>query len=272
MANLANAQLMEPPEDQGPAFEGAIKQGTGILLDNPTGTVNADLNYFCSKIIAGSDIQILPAEGVGTVTISSTIKIDPSTYIPIGTQMTFFQSGAPPRWIVENPGTRMLRVTSGSGGSQGGSQPWTSVFGTTFTFTGTPSTSGASISGSTNTVSQTPSGSVSLNGLGLGNTSISVGQLAGHTHNYSRRPPNQNQAGDQGGVSYNEDSGTSGTGGGGGHSHSLSGSGSFSGNNMSHSHSVSGGLSGSGSFSGGSFSLNVQYIDLIVCRKLSNPG
>jgi hypothetical protein len=271
MAELANAQLMEPPEDQGPAFEGAIKQGTGILLDNPTGTVNADLNYFCSKIIAGSEIQILPAEGIGTVTISSTIKIDPTTYIPIGTQMTFFQSGAPPRWITENPGTRMLRITSGRGAGQGGSLPWDSVFGPTFTFTGTPSTGGASISGNTDSVSQTPSGSVSLNGLGLGDASLSVGQLAGHTHQYSRRPPNQNQAGDQGGVAYNEDAGTDSRGGGGGHSHSLSGSGSFSGNNMSHSHSVSGGLSGSGSFSGGNFSINVQYIDLIVCRKLSNP-
>ena len=271
MADLANAQLMEPPD--GPGITGAIKQGSGVILDNATGVVNADLNTFCSKIIAGSDIQILPGEGIGVVTISSTIKIDPNSYIPIGTQMTFFQTGAPPRWITENPGTRMLRVRSGSGGGSGGSLPWDSVFGPTFTYSGSVSTAGASISGNTNDVNQTPSGSVQLNGLGLGDTSISESQLPGHSHTYSRRPPDGNNGAQRagGGINNNTDTPTSGTGGGGGHSHSLSGSGSFSGNNMSHAHSVGGSLSGSGSFSGGSFSINVQYIDMIVCRKLSNP-
>jgi hypothetical protein len=272
MANLATAQLMEPPEDGGPAFVGAVKQGTGIFLDAPTGTVNADLNAFCSKIIAGTDIQILPGSGIGTVTISSTIRIDPNSYLPIGTQMTFYQSGAPPRWITENPGTRMLRINS-TGGGQGGSSDWTTCF-TTQTFTGSVSTGGASISGSTDTVNETPSGSVQVSGVSLGATSLSEGQLPGHTHQYARRPQNGQKSGNQNGVAdsdFNEPTGAAG--GGGAHSHSVSGGGgSFSGNNMSHSHSVSGSLNGSGSFTGGSVDLNVQYIDMIVCRKLSNPG
>jgi hypothetical protein len=270
MANLATAQLMEPPEDGGPAFVGAVKQGTGIILDAPTGTINADLNTFCSKIVAGSDIQILPASGIGTVTISSTIKIDPNSYLPIGTLMTFFQTGAPPRWITESPGTRMLRINS-SGGSQGGSLDWNSVF-TTQTFSGSVSTSGASISGSTDTVNETPSGSVTLNGLSLGDTSISTGQLPAHTHTYRQRDNTDNNKGGQCCVAPPSNTETTATGGNGGHSHSLSGSGSFNGNNMSHSHSVSGSLSGSGSFSGGSFDFNPQYIDMIVCRKLTNPA
>ena len=270
MANLATAQLMEPPEDQGPAFEGAIKQGSGIILDNATGTVNADLNTFCSKIVAGSDIQLLPTAGVGTVTISSTIKIDPNSYLPIGTIMTFYQTGAPPRWITENPGTRMLRINS-SGGGQAGSQPWTSVF-TSFTYTGSISIN-VPVGGSTNTVNQTPSGSVSINNVSLGATSISEGQLASHSHQYQQRPPNGNQRSNGNGIDNNATNTVTATGGNQGHSHSVSsGGGSFSGNNMSHSHSLSGTLTGGGSFSGGSIDLNVQYIDMIVCRKLSNPG
>jgi hypothetical protein len=272
MANLANAQLMEPPEGSGPAFVGAVKQGTGITLDNATGTVNANLTTFCSKIIAGTDIQILPTTGIGTVVISSTIRIDPNSYLPIGTIMTFFQTGAPPRWITESPGTRMIRI-NGPGGGQGGSADWNSVF-TTQTFSGSVSTSGASISGNTDTVNQTPSGSVSVGGVSLGATSLSAAQIPGHGHQYARHPAGGNKQGNTGGIQDIDFNVTTGaTGGGGAHSHSLSVSGSsFSGNNLSHSHSVSGGLSGSGSFSGGSFDFNVQYIDVIVCRKLSNPG
>lgn len=269
MANLANAQLMEPPD--GPGITGAVKQGSGIILDNTTGVVNADLNSFCSKIVAGSDIQITPGAGVGVVTISSTIKIDPNSYLPIGTIMTFFQSGAPPRWITESPGTRMIRINS-SGGGQGGSLDWNSVF-TTQTFSGSVSTGGASISGSTDTVNQTPSGSVQISGVSLGATSISEGQLASHVHQYQQRPANGNKFQNKASVNNQTPAATSATGGNQGHSHSVSGGGgSFSGNNMSHAHSLGGSLSGSGSFSGGSFDFNVQYIDMIVCRKLSNPG
>lgn len=268
MANLANAQLMESPD--GPGITGAVKQGSGIILDNTTGIVSADLNYFCSKIIAGSDIQINPASGVGVITISSTIKIDPNSYLPIGTLMTFFQTGAPPRWITESPGTRMIRINS-SGGGQGGSLDWNSVF-TTQTFSGSVSTSGATISGSTDSVSQTPSGSVQLSGLSLGNATISEGQLPAHTHTYRQRDNSDNNKGGQCCVAPPQDAATGATGGNGGHSHSLSGSGSFNGNSMSHAHSLTGSLTGSGSFSGGSFDFNVQYIDMIVCRKLSNPG
>ena len=268
MANLANAQLMEPPD--GPGIVGSVKQGSGIILDNATGVVNADLNTFCSKIVAGSDIQILPGTGVGVVTISSTIKIDPNSYLPIGTQMTFFQTGAPPRWITESPGTRMLRINS-SGGGQGGSRSWDSVF-TTQTFSGSVGTGGASISGSTDTVNQTPSGSVNISGVSLGQTSISEGQLASHTHQYQQRD-NNGQRYSPGNIQNQTGAPTSATGGSQGHSHSVDGGGgSFQGNNMSHSHSLGGSLGGSGSFSGGSFDFNVQYIDMIVCRKLSNPG
>jgi hypothetical protein len=269
MANLANAQLMEPPEGSGPAFVGAVKQGTGIILDNPTGTVNANLNAFCSKVVAGIDVTILPGTGVGEVTISTNIQPQPSDYLPIGTQMTFFQTGAPPRWITESPGTRLLRINS-SGGSQGGSEAWTSVF-TTQTFSGSVSVN-VPANGSTDTVNETPSGSVQVSGVSLGATSLSQGQLPSHAHTYQQRDSNGQrfQRGNQ--INNQTPAPTEAAGGNGGHSHSVSGGGgSFSGNNMSHSHSVSATVTGGGSFSGGSFDFNVQYIDMIVCRKLSNP-
>jgi hypothetical protein len=250
---------------------GSIKQGSGLTI-SPEGIVTADLNSFCSKVVAGIDVILTPNAGVGTVTISSNIQPQPSDYLPIGTQMTFFQTGAPPRWITENPGTRMIRVTSGSGAGQGGSQTWDQVF-TTQTYSGSVSTAGASISGSTNQVDQTPSGSVSLNGLSLSGTSLGVGQIGNHSHGYvdNKDKPNCTAGNANRPVKGGNTAVTGGTGGNGGHGHSLSGSGSFNGNNMSHNHSVSGSLSGSGSFTGGSFELNVQYIDMIVCRKLSNP-
>lgn len=264
---LSNAQLMVPPD--GPGVTGAVKAGSGVTIDTATGAVSADLNAFCSKILPGDNITISPDPGLGRVTITANITPDPSNLLPIGTVMTFFQAGAPPRWITESPGTRLLRINS-SGGSQGGSVVWDSVF-TTQTFSGTVSTGGATISGSTDTVNQTPSGSVSLSGLSLGNTSLSTGQIPAHTHTYRQRDNSDSNKGGQCCVAPPSNSETTATGGNGGHSHSLSGGGSFSGNNMSHNHSVSGSLSGNGSFSGGSFNFNTEYIDMIVCRKLSNP-
>jgi len=266
---LNKAQLMEVPG--GPEITGAVKQGSGIILDNATGTVNADLNTFCSKIIAGTDIQIVPGSGVGIVEISSTKTIDPNSYLPIGTIMTFFQSGAPPRWITENPGTRMLRINNPTGGRQGGSTDWNSVF-TTQTFTGSVSVNG-SVIGTTDSVTQTPSGSVSISGVTLGSTSLSLSQIASHQHSYEYRPPEGSQRGDGNGINNNTTALTSASGGSQGHTHAVSGSGgSFSGSSMTHSHSLSGTLTGVGTFTGGSFNFNVQYIDMIVCRKLSNPG
>lgn len=253
----------------GPGVVGSVQAGAGIAI-SADGAVSSTVETV-NKIIAGTNVTLDPASGVGTVTISASRPPSNADLLPIGTVMTFFQASAPPRWEVADKGTRLMRVTSGSGGATGGSVSWGSVF-TTHTFTGTVSTSPAKIGGSTNTVNQTPSGSVSLSGLSLANTSLNVGQIPGHTHTFSIRPGGGDKRGTGGGVSDQVNNNTGSAGGGGGHSHSLSGSGSFSGQSMSHNHSLSGNLNGTGSFTGGSFDFNVQYVDMLPCSKVSNPN
>lgn len=264
---LSSAQLMQVPG--GPGIVGAVKVGQGITL-SPDGSVSVNLGDFCSKVEAGNNCTLTPGSGLGVVTVDLNIPPDPGALLPIGTVMTFYQASAPPRWQATDTGTRLLRIT-GTGGGTGGSVTWDNAF-RSVTYTGTVGISG-SISGGTDNVSQTPSGSVSLGGLSLGATSISVAQLPGHTHDYQTRPPANTRANSiaSGNISNNTDSATDGAGSGGGHDHSLSGGGSFSGNNMSHSHSVSASLGGSSSFSGGTVDLSVGYISMITCAKVSNP-
>lgn len=263
-------QLLDVPG--GPGVTGSVKQGSGITISTTTGQVDADQNQYCQRIIAGTGIEIDPPSGIGEVTITApTPTLTAGDLLPIGTVMLFYQATAPTNWQTVDQGTRLLRVVSSTGAGTGGSQSWTSVF-TTQTFTGSVSLSGGRISGSTNTVSQTPSGSVSLSGLSLASTTISEAQMPSHTHTFQNRPGvANNQGGSASQIDNNQPSVTGATGGNSGHSHSLSGSGSFSGSSMSHSHNVSGNLGGSGTFTGGSFSFDVQYIDLIMCSKVANP-
>lgn len=66
---LAKVQLMESPG--GPGVTGAVKAGTGITI-GADGTINATATGGVSKLIAGTNITLTPATGLGDVTISST--------------------------------------------------------------------------------------------------------------------------------------------------------------------------------------------------------
>jgi hypothetical protein len=245
---------------------GAVKAGNGIAIATD-GTISIDPNAVVAKLVAGANVTLSPATGLGTVTINAIPEA--AGDFPAGTITIFIQASAPSGWTqVTSQNNKAIRVVNGNGGGTGGSVSFTSTF-TSVPVTGSVSFSGLSVSGgSTNNVSQSPSGSVQLNGLNVGGSSISTGQMPGHSHTYSRRPPGQNQSGNSGGVNNNETVTTSGTGGGGAHNHSVSGSGSFSGNNMSHSHNVNASVSGNGSFSGNPINLNLQYVDAILCSKI----
>lgn len=261
---LNKAQLMATPG--GPGVIGAVKAGNGIAIATD-GTISIDPNTVVAKLVAGANVSLSPAAGVGTVTINAIPEA--AGDFPPGTITIFIQASAPSGWTqVTSQNDKAIRVVNGNGGGSGGSASFSSTF-TSVPVTGSVSFSGLSVSGGrTNDVSQSPSGSVQLNGLNVGGASISEGQMPGHSHTYSRRPPGQNQAGQSGGVNNNTDFATSATGGGGAHNHSVSGSGSFSGNNMSHSHNVNASVSGNGSFSGNPINLALQYVDAILCSKL----
>lgn len=260
---LNKAQLMATPG--GPGVIGAVKAGNGIAI-SADGTISIDPNTVLAKLVAGANVTLSPATGIGTVTINAIPEA--AGDFPSGTITLFVQASAPAGWTqVTSQNNKAIRVVNGSGGGSGGSNPFTSVF-TSVPVTGTVSFSGLSVSGgSTNTVSQTPSGSVQLGSLSVSATSISESQMPGHSHGYIRRPAGGNKMGNQNGVDDQNNFRTDGTGGGGAHSHSVSGSGSFSGNSMSHSHSVNASVSGNGSFSGNPINLNLQYVDAILCAK-----
>jgi len=259
---LSKAQLMETPG--GPGVVGAVRAGTGIAISGD-GTISIDPNSVVAKLVAGANVSLAPSTGVGTVTINA---ISAQADFPAGTVTLFIQSSAPLGWTqVDSQNNKAIRVVNSGGGSSGGSNPFTSVF-TSVPVTGSVSLSGLSVSGGrTNTVTQTPTGSVQLGSLTVSATSISVQQLPAHTHDYQYRPPEGSQRGSSNGVNNNTTSLVGPTGGNQGHTHTVSGSGSFSGNNMSHDHSFTATASGSGTFSGNSLNLAVQYVDAILCSK-----
>jgi hypothetical protein len=261
---LNKAQLMATPG--GPGVIGAVKAGIGIAIATD-GTISLDPNQVVAKLQAGANVSLQPASGVGTVTINAIPEA--AGDFPAGTVTLFVQPSAPAGWTqVNSQNNKVIRVVNGAGGGTGGSTPFTTVF-TSVPVTGSVSFSGLSVSGgSTNQVNQTPSGSVSLNSLNVGATSLSTGQIPAHTHSYRIRDNSDNNKGGQCCVAPPQNSETTATGGNGSHSHSVSGSGSFNGNNMSHSHSVNASVSGNGSFSGNPLNLSVQYVDAILCSKI----
>lgn len=120
--------------------------------------------------------------------------------IPVGSVFLLYQSSAPTGWTqVTSVNDVALRITSGSGGTTGG----TTAFSTVFT-------------------NQTPT--ISTSGLSAAATTLSTTQIPSHSHNF---PSDQSQVTGQPALTFTLSSGaaaSSSTGGGGSHTHSISGS------------------------------------------------
>lgn len=224
---LNKAQLMEVPG--GPGVVGAIQAGTGILIDTSTGVTSVDPTKVVTKILAGSGVAINPPTGVGVVTVSSTATSD----IPAGSTTVFAQAAAPTGWVKSTALDNVaIRVVSGSGGGTGGSNAFTTSF-SNYTPTGTINSGGFSVSG------------------GVQPASLSVSQIASHSHNYESRECSPQGAVPATGMFARCTSTSGAAGGNGGHTHSWSGS-----------------VQGSASFSGTTTSqFAVRYVDVIICTK-----
>lgn len=125
----------------------------------------------------------------------------PSSPIPSGTVMLFYQASAPTGWTqVTSLNDYALRIVSGTGGSTGGSTAFSSVF-----------------------TNQTPS--INVSGLSAGATTLSTTQIPGHTHTFVQAITGGGCAGAYSGSGCGgQTRNTGSTGGGGSHSHSISGS------------------------------------------------
>lgn len=152
--------------------------------------------------------------------------------IPQNSVAVFYQASAPGGWVqVTTHNNKALRVVSGTGGGFGsggtagpGGQPFSTIFPT-----------------STRPIS----GTVTAAGT-VGDTTLTIQQIPGHTHNAGSSVNVSPGSPGIGGRAVNADApATSPTGGGGAHTHPFS---------------------GTASPYSGSIDMRVQYIDVILCR------
>ena len=158
---------------------------------------------------------------------ATTMTTAATSPIPAGTVMLFYQNAAPTGWTIVTTQNNKALRVVSSAGGVAGG---TTAFSSVFT-------------------NQTVTTSVSISGT-TGATTLTTPQIPSHTHSESvaTASPSQN-ANNCGGIPFfgGNTGGTTGAAGGGG----------------SHTHS----FSGSGSGTSSAVTLNVQYIDIILCSK-----
>jgi hypothetical protein len=162
---------------------------------------------------------------------ATTMTTAATSPIPAGTVMLFYQNAAPTGWtIVTSQNNKALRVVSSSGGVSGGTTAFSSVF-----------------------TNQTVSTSVSISGT-TGATTLTTAQIPSHNHTtvssgaiWSTGGEDINGILTNASIATGANTRTGSTGDGGSHTHSFS---------------------GSGSGTSSAITLNVQYIDIILCSKI----
>ena len=223
-----------------------------------------------------------------TTSVSSQLYTALTGVIPVGTVMLFYQNAAPTGWTkITNQDNKALRVVAGSGGGTGGSNTFTSTFGSARTvpvplhdhpssLSANTQNHGHGAGSNSNNASHTHSGNANTSGYhGHGVAD------PGHSHGYSRRGGSV-EYGDRGqNASAASDFGAgtnhNGTGIGihpdGSHSHGVN----VGNASNSHTHGVNISAGGAGhnhgltvqsaGSSGASMDFEVQYIDVLICSK-----
>lgn len=208
----------------------AITAGTGITVSGSVGNVTISTNPATqiTRLLAGTNISLSPADGFGAVTVSSAGGgIAP---IPAGSVMLFYQAGAPTGWTqVTSVNNTSIRIVSGTGGTTGGSIPFSTFFNTTSTYTGTVTITSGQVGATTLSTAQIPSHNHAVNAIALGCGNVANGPVQ------DRSTPGCNS------VNSSE----------------------FTGGGDSHTHTLIGAVAG------GNFNSNfdVQFANIILCSK-----
>lgn len=202
--------------------------------------IDTEFNAIASAVASKSDINSptftgIPAAptataGTNTTQLATTafvIANAPDSPIPAGTVMLFYQAGAPTGWTKVT--TQDNKALRVVSGT-GGVSAGTTAFSSVFTNQTVSTTISTSISGTT------------------GATTLSTAQIPSHTHTVAYGGSSSDQPQLQGIAGNINGTNSGATGGGGSHDHSFSGS-------------------GSGSGTSSAVTLNVQYIDIILCSK-----
>ena len=225
---------------------------------------------------AGTDGYFLSKQSgnAGGLTWAEVVSED---YIPNGSVMAFFQSGAPTGWTqVTTQNDKVLRVVSGTGGGTGGD--WAMSAGETTSSHAGHVHTGAAHTHTSAAHTHSTAAHGHANNLSVANATLSTANLASHTHTYNA--PSGTSIAGPGNPAYggfpayrstaNSNSGT--TGSGTGHGHSISGG--VTDKAAADTSSTTPGATGSttpgDSGSAGSHTHTIQapqYIDVIICSK-----
>ena len=148
---------------------------------------------------------------------------------PAGTRLLFAQAAAPTGWVQDTSAginDRAIRIVNTAGGGTGGTLPFSTLFSATSAYTG----------------------SVTITSGQVGNSTLSIAQLAAHDHTYTLTLPQRGTSGGgaNDGANPNPGNVTGSTGSGDTHTHTLI-----------------------GVVAGGNFTsdFNLNYTDVIICVK-----
>ena len=170
------------------------------IVAHTSGTFSTDLGNTKWQLVATATLPTQSSHNGkylttnGTSAAWTTLPTYPTSAIPAGTVMLFWQANAPTGWTkVTSQNDKAFRVVSGSGGGTGGSVAFETAF-----------------------ASQTPSGTTDA-------IALTIAQMPAHTHPYEARV---GEIGGGGGGAFQTGATrtTSSTGGGATHSHAFTGS------------------------------------------------
>jgi hypothetical protein len=172
--------------------------------------------------------------------------------------MLFVQTAAPTGWTKSTAhDNKALRVVSGAA-STGGSVAFTTAFASQAVSGSNASTTATNQAQTATNIAATPTGSV-------GNTTLTVTQIPGHTHNVVAAVNSNGRFTATGcsGASGSTRTTDAGTGGNGAHNHTFTGN-SFNLSQNSHNHTQD---AHTHTFTGTAINLAVQYVDVIIATK-----
>ena len=208
--NLGNPIVVEGWDWKGPwatstaYIIGDVVENSGTsyicILAHTSGTFSTDLSNVKWQLVATANLPTQTSHNGKYLTTNgssaawTTLPTYPTSAIPAGTVMLFWQANAPTGWTkITSQNDKAFRVVSGTGGGTGGSVAFETAF-----------------------ASQTPSGTTDA-------IALTIAQMPAHTHNFTASPGEIGGGGGGALQAYNAVATTS-TGGGATHSHAFTGS------------------------------------------------